>query len=193
MEVLVINRAEGTEIAQLAGGQSVSSVVTPTAGELAVYYDFEGESGQTATDRFTADGAQNGVFVLESGIDNTPADARLGDGSAMFDLPEVAMSPFSLITTDITGTDLGTEFTMSAVVNVPGGGHAGGGLTRLFSTFSGTGNAAGTLSIRFQPARHRWQLWDADHSPRRHEPDAPRYVLRSTRITRSLQRMQMAY
>ena len=69
----------------------------------------------------------------------------------MFDLPEVAASPFSLITTDITGTDLGSEFTMSAVVNVPGGGHAGGGLTRLFSTFSGSGSAAGSFLFDFNP------------------------------------------
>ena len=40
---------------------------------------------------------------------------------------------------------------MAAVVNVPGGGHSNGGLTRLFSTFPGSGGVGGRFIFDFDP------------------------------------------
>lgn len=138
-EVLVIDRAlSGADIATLAGGAPVSSVVTPQAGERAVYYDFEGDSGQTATDKFATDGAQDGILILNSSIDQTPANARLGSGSAQFDDPLAGTNKFSQINVGAVGS-LGTTFTLSTVVNMTSAGYASDGLTRLFSTFRGTG------------------------------------------------------
>ena len=140
-----------TEIAMLAGGASAQSVVTPT-GSLAVNYDFEGDVGSTFVDKFADDGMQNGIGTFNAIADN--GNAAVGSGSAALDDPRVGMppaEPFSLIKTGITGTHRGARFTISAVVNVPGGGYANGGLTRLFSTFAGTGSAAGRFLFDFNP------------------------------------------
>ena len=95
---------------------------------------------------------QNGIGTFNAIAENS--NAAVGSGSAALDDPRVGLpepEPFSLIKTGITGTDLGSAFTISAVVNVPGGGFANSGLTRLFSTFAGSGSAAGSFLFDFNP------------------------------------------
>jgi len=139
-EVLVIERAlSANDISLLADGNLVSSVVTPNGNERAVYYDFEGDTGKTFSDRFTADGAQNGISHRKVRVDETATHAKLGSGSAQIEHPvSEESSIFSQIDLGEVG-NLGEQFTLSAVVNVSGGGFPFDGLTRLFSSFKGTG------------------------------------------------------
>ena len=141
-EVLVIERALSSgEIALLADGNPVPSIVIPSPGERAVYYNFEGDSGTSITDKFVDDGAQDGISHRLVGVDATPVNAKLGSASAGIRHPGGGGggSIFSQIDIGPVG-NLGSQFTLSAVVNVPGGGHPFGGLTRLFSSFRGTGS-----------------------------------------------------
>jgi hypothetical protein len=150
-EVLMINRAlSGADIANLASGMSVSSVVTPLAGERAVYYDFEGATGM-ATDKFILDGSQDGIFHRTAAIDDASANAKLGSGSSSFTDPRIPTADrFSQIKVGPVG-ELGGSFTLSAVVNVPSGGYNGNNLARLFSTFQGSGSALGKLIFDADP------------------------------------------
>lgn len=79
--VLVLGRAlSGAEI-QLLVTQSAVGLITPAEGELAVFYDFEGDSGETITDKFTTDGAQDGVVQRRVSVVTDSALARLGQGA----------------------------------------------------------------------------------------------------------------
>lgn len=150
-EVLVIDRALGADdIALLAGGNPVSSVVTPQDNEYAVYYNFEGDRGATVTDKFTADGAQDGIVHRDLAVDGDPASAKLGQQSARINHPNASFSPFSAIDVGPVG-NLGDAFTMSAVINPAEPGVNSGALTRIFSTFGGTGSPAGRLIFDFDP------------------------------------------
>ncbi len=143
-ELLVLGRAlDAATIAEIAE-DGVSSAI-PDNQALSIYYDFEGDMG----DRLVNDGAQDAVFLNNVALDPNSANAARGVGSAILDdvAPDV---PFSVIDVGPIG-NLGDSFTLAAVVNVPGGGFAGGGLTRLFSTFAGTGSPAGRLIFDFDP------------------------------------------
>ena len=142
-DVLVLGRALGaTDIAALAAG-TADGVVTPTADEYAVYYNFEGDA---LTDKFAADGAQNAILHQNA---NVGTNAKFGEGAVQLD-EAVGGSPFSRIAVGEVG-NLGNAFTMSAVINVPQAGHANEGLTRLFTTYSGTGSPSGRLIFDFDP------------------------------------------
>ena len=142
-EVLFIDRAlSSAQIGDLSAGNTVSSVVTPAAGETAIYYDFE----NGAIDRFGSDGSQNGNLIAVVSLDSDPANARLGDGSALFEDPLANFSPFSQIEIGPVG-DLGGQFTLSAVVN-PAEPFSGNALSRLFSSFRGSGGV-GTEELVF--------------------------------------------
>jgi len=138
------------QIASLAGGSTVQSVVGTPTGNLAVNYDFEGDSGTTITDKFTVDGSQDGIVHQLASVDTDPANAKLGSGSGSI---QTVTPPdkFSQIKTSVTGTDLGSEFTLSAVINIDGDGYTSGNLTRLFSTYAGSASAAGRLIMDFEP------------------------------------------
>jgi len=143
-DLLVIDRdLSAADIMALANG-TVDSVVTPLPNEYAVYYDFEGD----LADQFTADGAQDGIAHREATISTNPADAAFGTGSGHLEFP--AVEPFSRIDVGPVG-NLGDEFTISVAVEYPQAGHTGGALTRLFSTHSGSGSAAGRLIFDFDP------------------------------------------
>lgn len=143
-ELLVIDRdLTPGEVLALAQG-TVDSVVTPTAGEYAVYYDFESD----LEDRFTLDGAQTGIAHRAATISADPADAVFGSGAGRLDLPVV--EPFSRIDAGPVG-NLGDAFTISVAVAYPQAGHAAGALTRLFSSHSGSGGVAGRLIFDFDP------------------------------------------
>ncbi len=145
-ELLVLGQVlSGSGIATLAAS-GVAGNVTP-GDSLAVYYDFEG--GDTISDRFVSDGAQNGVIHNSVRFDTNAVNAAFGSGSAILDDPGPTI-PFSVIDVGLVG-NLGSAFTMAATVNVPGGGFGTGGLTRLFSTHSGTGSPAGRLIFDFDP------------------------------------------
>ena len=139
-EVLVLERAlSAQDIQLLADGNLVSSVVTPRANERAIYYDFENDSGTQFSDRFVADGSQDGIAHRLVRVDETAMTAKFGNGSAKIEHPiSETTSIFSQIDLGEVGS-LGEQFTLSAVVNVPDGGFPFGGLTRLFSSFQGTG------------------------------------------------------
>lgn len=144
-DVLIIGRTlTASDIAALAAG-TVGSVVTPGAGEFAVYYDFEGDA---LADKFTADGSQDAILNQNASVG---ANAKFGGGSGRLDAAtEPEGSPFSRIAIGEVG-NLGSEFTMSASINVPQSGHANEGLTRLFTTYQGTGSPAGRLIFDFNP------------------------------------------
>ena len=76
-EVLVLSRAlSSSDIFDLVGN-TVDNVVTPLAGELAIYVDFEGD----LMDRFLLDGAQNAIARQNATLDGDPLNAQNGDGS----------------------------------------------------------------------------------------------------------------
>ncbi len=152
-DLLVIGRALSPADIAAVADSGVDGNVTPQDGEFAIFYDFEPpDSGTTLTDRFQADGAQNGIAHNNVRIDPDVAHPLFGSQSAKLgpkgDVQEE--NPFSVISVGPVG-NLGPEVTFAAVVNVPGGGFSAGGLTRLFSTFSGTGNPAGRLVFDFDP------------------------------------------
>src|SRR5262245_2973636 len=69
------------------------------ATAIDLWYDFEGDSGTTATDKLTTDGAQNGTAVnavtLNAPVGNG-VTAGWGSQAAFFDTPPAAVSgPYS--------------------------------------------------------------------------------------------------
>lgn len=136
-EFLLIDRALSANEILALQTSDVDAVVTPAGGEYAVYYDFAGDLG----DRFAADGAQNAMPIRQATLD-VPA----GAGRLALPVPE----PFSRINVGPVG-NLGGEVTMSATVLFPQAGYSNGGLTRLFSTYNGSGAAAGRLIVDFNP------------------------------------------
>lgn len=151
-EALVLQRAlSASDIAQLASGMSVSSLVTPLAEERSVYYDFEGDSGTMFIDKFALDGGQNGIAQLDAVVDTDPANARLGNSSLHLDDPMVPLPiQHSVISAGALGT-LGARFTLSATVNALDGGQTAGNIARVFSTYAGTGGTAGRMILDFNP------------------------------------------
>jgi hypothetical protein len=156
-DVLVLGRAlTAADISSLynaGAGASVSSIVTPSASELGVYYDFEGDSGNSITDKFTLDGAQNSTGNAAAMVDTNAAHAKLGSQSGVFSDPRPTLTPeqiYSQITTTASGS-LGANFTLSAVINPYGVGQVSGGVERLFSNYGG-GSTAGSLIVDFNPA-----------------------------------------
>ena len=78
-ELLVITRAlSSTEIMGLVSSE-VDGVVTPVAGELAIYLNFE----LSLMDQFLLDGAQNGIARQNATIDSNPLNARQGRASGL--------------------------------------------------------------------------------------------------------------
>ena len=148
-EVLMIERAlSATDIAALASGNAVSSVVTPLASEKAVYYSFEGDSGVTATDFFTLDGAQNGTGHEIAMVDTDPLNAKLGSSSFMTEDPRVDNPEVlhSVIETDAIGL-MGSEFTFSVNINPLAPGYSGNSFSRILSTYSGGGSTLGRFIL----------------------------------------------
>ncbi|HOY58047.1 MAG TPA: hypothetical protein PK640_07900 [Verrucomicrobiota bacterium] len=148
-ELLVLGRALGAHEVAAIAASGVRANVVPGAGERAILYDFEGDSTVTFTDKLSSDGAQNGLVHNNARVDEAPDNARFGVRSAVLSAPLLS-SPFNAIDVGPVG-NLGSEFTMAAAVRVPGGGQTAGGLTRLFSTYSGSGSAAGRLIFDFDP------------------------------------------
>ena len=152
-DLLVVGEAlSDADIADIADS-GVEGNFSPSGG-LAVFYDFEApDSGTTISDRFTDDGAQDGVVIDDVVIDDQVSHPLFGAQSAKVagDTGVIVEDVlFSIIEVGSVG-NLGSAFTMAATINVPGGGHPFGGLTRLFSTFGGTGSAAGRLVFDFDP------------------------------------------
>ena len=122
----------------------LSSVLTLRGLEAVdLLFDFEGQAGPRVTDKLTEDGAQNGLMVQNVSIETEAVP--FGDGAARFEAPDEEKPPdppdppkggeqlFSTI--EIPGTtELGSEWTIAAFVQF-----SNEGLTRLFSSFQGTG------------------------------------------------------
>ena len=150
-DILVIDEAlSPTSILNLANGASASTTITPT-GFYAANYNFEGAS--PLADQFTSDGLQDAVLTLPGAafIDTDSANAFEGTGSLSLQDGSALYSKFSQIETPITGTDLGDQFTLSSVINVPQGGFANDGLIRIFSTYAGGGSASNSMIVDVNP------------------------------------------
>jgi hypothetical protein len=157
-DMLVLNRVlSATDIAALYNGgigAPVSSIVNPTASDFAVYYDFEGDTGNIANDKFTLDGAQNSTGTQTAMADINAANAKLGNQSFSFTDPrEFAEGDdiFSQINAGPVG-DLGDSFTLSAVINPYSLGQFNNGVARVFSSYLGTGSNAGQLIVDYNPS-----------------------------------------
>lgn len=112
--VLVLGRAlTETEIASLVT-QSAVGLITPGAGELAVFYDFEGDIGETITDKFATDGAQNGIVHRLVAAVNDSSLARLGSGALWLRHPNALAGP----TPGAETPDVGGYASSSAFVQV---------------------------------------------------------------------------
>jgi hypothetical protein len=136
-------------------GAPVSNIIAPTAGEKAIYYNFEGDSGSSVTDKFTLDGNQNGIAHQLATIDGNAANAKLGGASANFQNPQPPSTPGSEIFSQINAGpvgNLGPNFTLSAVVNPYSTGQYLNGIARVFSSYQGTGSTAGQLILDFNPS-----------------------------------------
>ena len=145
-EFLAINQVlSAADIASLASGSTIDQVVTPT-GEYAVYYDFE---NGVAADKFTADGAQDGILYEDVKVISDAAAAQVGSGSAFFGPKFSATDPnaVNLIDTGVSGTELGDAFTLSVCFNAHELGQTAEGLTRLFSNYAGSSSAAGRIIL----------------------------------------------
>jgi hypothetical protein len=158
-DMFVIGRAlsagDISSIYNAGVGSSVSSVITPVGGEKAIYYDFEGDSGASVTDKFALDGGQNGIAHQLATIDGNAANAKLGGASANFQNPQPPATPGSEIYSQINAGpvgDLGQNFTLSAVVNPYSTGQFQNGVARIFSSYLGTGSTAGQLILDFNPS-----------------------------------------
>jgi hypothetical protein len=161
-DMLVLGRAlSASQISAIynAGvGAPISSIVTPQPSERAIYYDFEGDSGSTVTDKFTLDGSQNGIpnntDPQYAVVDNNPANAKLGSSSFKFGNPIPATTPgheiFSQINAGPVG-NLGPNFTLSAVINPYSTGVTGNGVARVFSSYLGGSATNGQLIVDFNP------------------------------------------
>ncbi|BBO32830.1 LamG-like jellyroll fold domain-containing protein [Lacipirellula parvula] len=136
-------------------GAPVSNVITPVGGEKAVYYNFEGDTGTTVTDKFTLDGNQNGIVRASGTVDSAAANAKVGNTSFNFLDPQPPTTPgnqiFSQINAGQVG-DLGPNFTISAVVNPYTNGQVSNGVARILSSYAGTGSTAGSLILDFNPS-----------------------------------------
>jgi len=157
-DMLVLGRAlSAADIAALYNGgigAPVSSIVSPSASELAVYYDFEGDTGNNITDKFTLDGAQHTTGLQTAMVDANAAHAKVGSKSASFTDPRPTLPSDQLYSQINVGPvgNLGSNFTLSAVVNPYSTGQVSGGVERVFSSYAGTGSTAGSLILDFNPA-----------------------------------------
>jgi hypothetical protein len=136
-------------------GSPVSNIITPVGGEKAIYYNFEGDSGASVTDKFTLDGGQNGIAHQLATIDGNMANAKLGGASANFQNPQPPVTPGSDIYSQINAGpvgNLGQNFTLSAVVNPYSNGQFLNGVARIFSSYQGTGATTGQLLLDFNPS-----------------------------------------
>ncbi|QDU56882.1 LamG-like jellyroll fold domain-containing protein [Aeoliella mucimassa] len=155
-DILVMDEAlSAADIMQLASGASAASMITPT-GFYAANYGFEGAA--PLSDLFVSDGVQDAVLTLPiaATVDADPANAAEGSGSLYLQDASTIVHRFSQIETPVSGTDLGSQFTLSSVVNVSSGGYANDGLIRLFTNYPGGGSASNSLIVDFNP--------DADQS-----------------------------
>jgi hypothetical protein len=142
-DILVINRTlSAADISALSSQDAASVLMQGT--EYAAYYDFEGDVGTTITDKFTLDGSNDGTAHQNAGLAGAP---RFGSAAGNLEVAE-AGRPFSQIEVGPVG-NLGNEFTLSVTFNQTEPAFNAEGLTRLFSTFSGTGSPAGRIILDF--------------------------------------------
>ena len=107
------------------------------------FFDFEGDRGQTATDKATGDGVQQGRFHNNVTVTRDPAGTR-GDSALAFSSDGKTLSTFQVVNT----MNLGRNFTLAARVKT-----GEKRLTRLFSSFRGCDKpVSGELIFDFNPA-----------------------------------------
>ena len=89
------------------------------AKAVQVVYTFEQpDTGQSVTDRALDDGAQDAVSWNDTGaVDTDPANAAFGSQSGYFPGPNSSGQPGRWIDTGVT--ELGSQFTLAAMINDP--------------------------------------------------------------------------
>ena len=107
------------------------------------FFDFEGDSGQVATDKATGDGSQQGRFHNNVTVTRDPANSQ-GESSLVFASDGKKLSTFQIVDT----MNLGKNFTLATKVKT-----SVKRVTRLFSTYRGCDRpVAGELIFDFNPA-----------------------------------------
>lgn len=125
---------------------SLGLSLTTSSQAAQILLDGEGDSGTTATDKLTADGAQDPTFLQGTVngviVDNTPANAA--HGSSSFQFQATGGDPNVMNRLMLPGTtSLGSSFTLAAMVK----GSVDGRM-ELFSSYLG-GNPHGNI-VRFE-------------------------------------------
>ena len=125
-------------------GDAVQFQDEPSAPTLAVLYDFELTAGHTVKDRLLDDGGQDPAFAGDVWVDPHPAFAAFGEHSAAFGYGESTPNTLTIP----ASTNLGTHFTLAAMVN-----SASGESGRIFSTPSvAWGTAHAGLFLDYDPS-----------------------------------------
>ncbi len=120
--------------------------VDDKSADFRAFFDFEGDSGQTATDKATGDGSQQGRFHNNVTVTRDPANSQ-GDSSLAFTSDGKTLSTFQVVDT----MNLGKNFTLAAKVKT-----SNKRVTRLFSTYRGCDRpVTGELIFDFNPAEGR--------------------------------------
>lgn len=111
-----------------------------TQASRRIIYTAEGDTS-VATDSFEFDGLQNGTFL--NGV-TVGSIAKFGSNAFHFvDTPGVMDT---IMLDDTSGAALGSQFSLAAFVKT-----SRTTLTRLFSSYSGSGSSVGTLIFDFDP------------------------------------------
>lgn len=118
--------------------------VDDRAAVFRAFFDFEGDSGQTATDKATEDGRQQGRFHNNVTVVKAPNNDTGRSSSLAFSGDDKVLSTFQIVDT----MNLGKNFTLAAQVNTSQKRR-----TRVFSSFRGCDKpVSGELILDFNPA-----------------------------------------
>ena len=143
---------------QAANSQDSERVVVTVLSEpipVDILYNFEGDSGSTATDKLDEDGVIDGT--LQNNVAIVSDDAPFGSQAARFTEPDL----FSTI--EIPGSEsLGAAWTIAAH-----GRYRNKGFTRIFSSFRGTGRWCRSRPYGLRPERRRDSRHPCDRQQRR--------------------------
>ena len=123
-------------------GSDVRRAIPPTSAEAS--FTFESGKGRTAGDKLSSDGAQRGLLHNGVSLVSDSENAISGNSALAFHREGGTLNTFEIEDT----SHLGDRFTLAAWVKTPKRN-----LTRLFSTYRGSGEpATGELIFDFNPS-----------------------------------------
>ena len=123
----------------------IITALSISAHAVQILYDFEGDSGTTATDKFTADGIQNCTFHNNARVDTNPANAMSGSNAVTFGTGSEATKTFNTLELNEVKS-LGRKFTLSILFKL---NSCRGANARLFSSYRGRGPVASNCLIMY--------------------------------------------